>query len=93
MTLRTFTPKQLLAGLFITALLGFLFINARPIDELMAEYRAIRASTISLIASLPAEALERGGTQIGIPVRARAFVYLIPGHELYHLRSIHENYG
>jgi uncharacterized damage-inducible protein DinB len=67
--------------------------NARLIDELMAEYRAVRASTICLIASLPDEALERGGTQGGIPVRARTFVYTIAGHELYHLRSIRENYG
>src|SRR5712691_10562090 len=33
MTLRAFTLKQIAAGLFIAVLLGFLYINARPIDE------------------------------------------------------------
>ncbi len=66
--------------------------NTRPIVELLTEYRAVRAATISLIASLSDEALERWGTQAGTPVRVRGFVYIIPGHELYHLLSIRENY-
>lgn len=33
MTLRAFTLKQIVAGLFIAALLGFMYINSRPIDE------------------------------------------------------------
>jgi len=67
--------------------------NGRSIADVLTEYRAVRASTIALIASLSDEALVRRGTQNGVSVSVRAIVYVIVGHELYHLRSLRENYG
>jgi uncharacterized damage-inducible protein DinB len=67
--------------------------NERAISDLLAEYRAVRASTVALLGGLSDEALERRGTQNGVTVSVRAIAYIIAGHELYHLRSLRENYG
>jgi uncharacterized damage-inducible protein DinB len=67
--------------------------NRRTGEEVLAEYLAVRASSLALIGSLSLEALERRGTQNGVTVSGRVIVYVIVGHERYHLRSLRENYG
>jgi len=68
--------------------------STRSLDDLLAEYRAVRAASIALISSVDEAALDRvGSTNNGQPLSVRAAAYIIVGHELYHLRSIQENYG
>jgi hypothetical protein len=67
--------------------------NARDLEDLLTEYRAVRAASIALLGSFDEAALARTGTASGNPLSVRAAAYVIAGHELYHLRSIVENYG
>jgi uncharacterized damage-inducible protein DinB len=67
--------------------------NERQIEDILAEYRAVRAATISLFDSLSDAALTRGGSASGYPVTVRSLAYQIVGHELHHIESIKENYG
>ena len=67
--------------------------NNRTIDDLMDEYAAVRRATITLVRSLSDEVLQRCADANGHTLSARAAAYIIVGHELYHLRSLRENYG
>jgi hypothetical protein len=67
--------------------------NARDLEDLLTEYRAVRAAWIALLGSFDEAALARTGTASGNPLSVRAAAWVIAGHELYHLRSIVENYG
>jgi hypothetical protein len=67
--------------------------NDRALDDLLAEYRAVRSASIALVRSFDEDAIDRRGTIDGHTVSVRALTYIIAGHELYHLRSIIENYG
>jgi uncharacterized damage-inducible protein DinB len=67
--------------------------NARDLEDLLAEYRAVRAASVALLHSLDETALQRRGTASGHDLTVSAAAYVIAGHELYHLRSILENYG
>jgi DinB family protein len=67
--------------------------NARDLENLLAEYRAVRAASIALLGSLDDASLGRRGMASGSPLSVRAAAYVIAGHELYHMRSILENYG
>jgi len=67
--------------------------NTRTLDDIFAEYRAIRQATLTLFNSFDDEALLRQGTGSGFPVSVRAAVHQIAGHELFHIQSIKENYG
>jgi uncharacterized damage-inducible protein DinB len=67
--------------------------NSRSLDDLLVEYRAVRAASIALIRGFGDAVLERRGAADGHPLSVRAIAYLIVGHELYHLGSLFENYG
>jgi hypothetical protein len=67
--------------------------SARTLDDLLTEYRAVRAASIALLRGLDEAVLQRCGIISGGPLSVRAAAYVIAGHELYHLRSILENYG
>jgi uncharacterized damage-inducible protein DinB len=64
-----------------------------PLDFLLADFEAARASTLSLIDGLEREALERRGISNGEPVSARALVFILAGHAEHHLRVLGEKYG
>lgn len=66
--------------------------NDRTLDDLLEELRTVRAASISLVRSLPEEAYTRQGTANKNPLSVRAAIYIIAGHELYHLNSLQENY-
>ncbi|HNG94432.1 MAG TPA: DinB family protein [Acidobacteriota bacterium] len=66
--------------------------NQRTIRDLLAEFAAVRASTIALFQSLDADALLRSGTANGNVMSVRAAAYHIAGHELRHLNIIRERY-
>ncbi len=64
----------------------------RPIDELLAEFEAVRASTIALFEGLPGDSLVRSGVASGHLMSVRAIAYHIAGHELRHANIIRERY-
>lgn len=67
--------------------------NERTLDDLLDEFRTVRAASISLIRSLPESTYTIQGTANKNPLSARAAIYIIVGHLLYHVNSLKENYG
>lgn len=67
--------------------------EARMIAGLVAEFAAIRESTILLFESLPAEAWTRRGTASGNEVSVRALAYMTAGHLLHHRVLMRDRYG
>ena len=66
--------------------------NSRSINSLLAEYDAVRASTVALAESFTEEQLDRRGTANNGPATVRALLFIIAGHELHHLNIIRERY-
>ncbi len=66
--------------------------DERPLASILAEYQAVRESTVALFEGLPEVAFERSGVADGNPMSVRAAVYHIAGHELHHLKVIRERY-
>jgi hypothetical protein len=66
--------------------------NERKIEDILAEYGAVRQATLTLFNSLDDKALARSGMANGKRMSVRAAAYMIAGHELHHLKSIKENY-
>jgi DinB superfamily len=67
--------------------------DARDMADLVAEYRALRASTLALFASFDEAAYARRGTANGHPISVRALAHVIAGHERAHVAMLHERYG
>jgi uncharacterized damage-inducible protein DinB len=66
--------------------------NSRTIQSLAEEFRAARESNIYMVSALTDEQLDRKGVASGNTVSVRALVYMLPGHELHHLKLIKERY-
>lgn len=64
----------------------------RPLAELLDELELVRRGHLALFASFDREAWERTGTASGLPFRARAFPFIIAGHEIHHRRGLAERY-
>ena len=67
--------------------------DARPLTDLVADLRTVRASTLALFRSLDGDAWRRRGTASGKPVSVRALGYMIPGHERHHVEILKTRYG
>lgn len=67
--------------------------NARPWEDLLDEFRVVRASTLHLVRSFAAEDWGRTGVASGWPVSVRALAWIVAGHELHHRRILIERYG
>jgi hypothetical protein len=67
--------------------------NARPWSEVIAEFEAVRRSTLALVRSLPDEAWLRTGTSSGAHSSARMFAHVIVGHVVHHARLIESKYA
>jgi uncharacterized damage-inducible protein DinB len=65
----------------------------RELDDLLDAYTAQRRATIALLRSFDAEAWTRRGSVSGHPSSARACVWIIAGHERYHIADFHARYG
>ena len=59
----------------------------------VAEFRAVRASSLALFQNLPHEASMRSGTASDNLVTVRALAYIIAGHAAHHVAILHERYG
>lgn len=85
-------PQSVLQGfdenLFAKAALA----NERSIEKLMAEYIAVRKSTISLFGNIDASQLPHTAIANSKPLSARAAGFIICGHEIHHCNIIKERY-
>lgn len=68
--------------------------DERELDNIFAEYEAVRKSTIALFNGLPADSLDRMGHGTGSfsDTTVRALIYHIAGHEQHHINFIKKNY-
>lgn len=66
--------------------------NERDINNILQEFRTVRAATISLFESLDSTALLRAGVANEKIMSVRAAAYHIAGHEMRHLKIIKERY-
>jgi len=66
--------------------------DARTLADILREYDTVRAASLSLLETFPAEAVGRLGTASGQPVSVRALAYIMPGHEAHHLNLLRERY-
>ena len=62
--------------------------NQRPVRDVVAELRAVRATSVALLRSLPADAWTHRGIASGSQISVRALAYVIAGHELHHLSDL-----
>lgn len=66
--------------------------NIRPIQDMAAEFKAVRASNLYFIRALSNEQLMTIGISNGIPTSVRALVYAMAGHAQHHLNIVRERY-
>ena len=67
--------------------------DARPLAELISDFRTVRTATLALFKSFDADAWRRRGTASGKAVSVRALGYMIPGHERHHVEILKDRYG
>jgi uncharacterized damage-inducible protein DinB len=66
--------------------------HRRTFPDLLAELRAVRESTVTLVRSLDDAALTEIGTASGRAISARALVWMIAGHAAHHLTLTRTHY-
>lgn len=65
--------------------------NELSLEDLIAEYRIVRQSTERLFLNMGNTA-SRIGTGSGIQMSARAYAFMIAGHDRHHLKVLQERY-
>lgn len=66
--------------------------DRRPIAGLLAEFEAVRASTLALMRSFTPAMLARSGVANGTVMGVSAFPWVIAGHQRHHLLVLRERY-
>jgi uncharacterized damage-inducible protein DinB len=66
--------------------------ESRTLNDLLAEFQAVRAATESLFRSFDETAIGRRGTANNVPVTVRALAYTIAGHERHHMNILQKKY-
>lgn len=66
--------------------------HERTLDELCAEWAALRRANIHMFAAMSAEEGARSGRASGFDFTVRSFAWIIAGHELWHRQHIAEHY-
>jgi hypothetical protein len=66
--------------------------NKRSIENLIIEYKAIKAATVTLFDSFSDEMLMELGTASNSPISVRAIGFIIMGHDIHHCEVIKERY-
>jgi hypothetical protein len=82
-----------LAGFDEDAYVPAMEADARRLDDLAAEWSAVRRSTLALFRGLPRAAWVRRGVANGAPVSVRALAFIVAGHERHHLETLRNRYG
>jgi DinB superfamily len=67
--------------------------QTRPLEEVVAEYVAVRAAFVAFLRGLDAAAWERRAPADWTLRSVRAVAYAMAGHELHHLASIRRQHG
>ena len=67
--------------------------DARPLADLVADFRTVRTATLGLFKSFDGEAWRRRGTASGKTISVRALGFVIPGHERHHVEILKTRYG
>ena len=67
--------------------------GARALPDLVAEFEAVRASTVALLRGLPPDAWDRRGTSSGVPITVRALAWITAGHGIHHDGVLVRAYG
>ncbi|RMG71749.1 MAG: DinB family protein [Bacteroidetes bacterium] len=62
------------------------------LDQLLAEFDALRAATLALLPRIPEVAWKATGTASGAEVSAAALLCIIAGHVRHHLQVLQERY-
>ena len=66
--------------------------DARQISDIIAEYKAVRTSSVELFKSFDEKILLRSGIANNSLRSVRAIGYSLAGHEIHHLNVINERY-
>ena len=66
--------------------------DTRPLEQLLSEFKSLRASTIVFFDSLHRDHLSRIGVSNGVEMSVEMIGYIIAGHTLHHLHIITERY-
>ena len=66
--------------------------DARPLADLIAEFRAVRESTLLLFSGLADQAWSRTGNASGCSFTVRSLAWIIAGHEVHHRNVLAERY-
>lgn len=65
--------------------------NDLPLEELLAEYRIVRQGTERLFRNM-GDTAARIGTGSNLKMSARAYAFMIAGHDRHHLKVLRERY-
>jgi hypothetical protein len=66
--------------------------DARPLKDLIEDFRTVRQSSGFLVEGIPAEAWSRWGEASGKAITTRALAYIMVGHVAHHLGVLRERY-
>jgi hypothetical protein len=66
--------------------------DERPLQDVMAEFAAARASSVALFRSLTPDMTTRRGVANEAEITVRALAWIILGHERHHLAVLRERY-
>ena len=66
--------------------------NSRTLKNIADEFKALRESNLYFINNLTDNQLTERGTASNHPVTANALLYMMAGHELYHLNLLRDRY-
>jgi hypothetical protein len=67
-------------------------LDNRTLEDVTAEFVAVRGSTFALLRGLKEASLKLGGTASDSPVSVRALFYMICGHAEHHLNILRDRY-
>jgi hypothetical protein len=65
----------------------------RSIKDLLKEFKTVRDNTLNLLAQCTEEQSRYTGTASNWKTSVRAYFYIIPGHQLHHMKVLREKYG
>jgi hypothetical protein len=66
--------------------------DARTVQDLVGELRAVRAASITLFEGMSVEMLSRRGVASGAELTVRAVPWIVAGHERHHIAILRERY-
>ncbi len=62
--------------------------ESRSLEDLLHEFRSVRAATVTLLGGLSDEAWDRVGSANGNDVSVRALAWIIAGHAQHHAKAL-----